>query len=572
MDQNQLALLITLLASGLVVIIVLGVVLYFFVFSKIRVRNQIREIQRKYSYLDALLIGQDSQYIHRIEIISRTNLLYVEKHEYFTSKFKDIYENDDRYVDSLIKQLNLLVANNQYKNIKVSIIETRKALETFERSANALDKELYSLIKLEEESRQNILKYKENYRRIKQIYFNSSASIEMVANSMNQVFAKLDDLFLRYDTHIDGAEYDEASSLIPTISKVLLAIEQVLVVIPDLCVLVEDILPKKIKEVSEEYDKALATGLPLQHLLFKSQIGSWNSRLKKLKTQLTSLQIKSVKEEINKIQDEILDVHNAINEEIKDKEEFDTNLKGMYSNCVELENQFIKLCSLIPHLKGIYSFSEDRLNKNEELRESVNKLTTARNSLDNYIHSALKQPYSALNNKLNEVSEEYNNAKARMEEFKAFVESLKTYTEEAYNLIFIYYYRTKQIEHLIRTIDIEVVKDNYSDKIKECYDYINDVDMALKEKPINVEALNSKVEQLKSYANALFDQIENDYRECQLAESAFVYANRDRQNQNEVNSQLQRLEKLFFQGEFDTVYQEANTLFRRSHIEDTDVN
>ena len=76
-------------------VIVLGgclFLLYHFVISRNRVKHQIRELQKKYSYLDALLIGQDSQYIHRLEIISRTNLLYVDKHEKFSRRFKEIYE------------------------------------------------------------------------------------------------------------------------------------------------------------------------------------------------------------------------------------------------------------------------------------------------------------------------------------------------------------------------------------------------------------------------------------------------------------------------------------------------
>ena len=61
--------------GGSIVLGVLFFLLYHFVISRNRIKHQVRELQKKYSYLDALLIGQDSQYIHRLEIISRTNLL-----------------------------------------------------------------------------------------------------------------------------------------------------------------------------------------------------------------------------------------------------------------------------------------------------------------------------------------------------------------------------------------------------------------------------------------------------------------------------------------------------------------
>ena len=55
----------------------------------------------------------------------------------------------------------------------------------------------------------------------------------------------------------------------------------------------------------------------------------------------------------------------------------------------------------------------------------------------------------------------------------------------------------------------------------------------------------------------------------QLAESAIVYANRDRNHQEDVNQQLLALEKDFYQGEFVKVYHEANAIFKRMHVEDT---
>ena len=98
-----------LIIGGLIVLGVGFFLLYKFVIYRNRVKHQIRELEKKYSYLDALLIGQDSQYIHRLEIISRTNLLYVDKHEKFSRRFKEIYENDDKFAESMIRQLNALI-------------------------------------------------------------------------------------------------------------------------------------------------------------------------------------------------------------------------------------------------------------------------------------------------------------------------------------------------------------------------------------------------------------------------------------------------------------------------------
>ena len=82
----------------------------------------------------------------------------------------------------------------------------------------------------------------------------------------------------------------------------------------------------------------------------------------------------------------------------------------------------------------------------------------------------------------------------------------------------------------------------YQVRIDDCYDLLNEIDKAIKVQPIAVDEINAKVSTLKVGANALFDEIENKFREMQLAESAIVYANRDRNHQEEVHQQLCQLE------------------------------
>ena len=557
------------IGGGLVILGVLFFLLYHFVISRNSIKHQVRELQKKYSYLDALLIGQDSQYIHRLEIISRTNLLYVDKHEKFSRRFKEIYENDDKFAESMLKQLNALINNKQFKNIKTVINDTKKAMKVFEDKVNTLDNDLYTLIKPEEDSRQSILKLKENYRRVKQNFYANSNDLDLVSSSINQVFDKLDQMFVEFETHIESAEYDDAQSLLPTIGKVVSALESALSQLPNLCILVNAVVPEKIEELKREYDDMEAKGLPLYNLSFPMKLGEWNNDLNIIRTRLTKLQIANIMESLDTLQSEIEETRELLNNEEKDKIYFETNNKEIYQNVIDLEKTFLKICSLLPEIYKTYVVTADRSEKVEHLKQVMNNLGSTKQSLDNYIHSSMKQPYSTLKSKLDELSAQYDIAKEGIEEFKQYVEFLKTSSEEAYTLVFVYYYRLKQVESLLREIAIPEFSEPYHVRIEDCYDLLNEIDKAIKIQPIAVDEINDKVATLKSSANALFDEIENKFREMQLAESAIVYANRDRNHQDDVNQQLIALEKEFYRGEFVKVYHEANAIFKRMHVEDT---
>ena len=80
--------LILIIGGAVVLAIALFILLYVLVFSHRAYKKQVRELEKTYSYFDALLMGTDSQHIHHLEIVSRTNLLYVEKYNTYSTSFK----------------------------------------------------------------------------------------------------------------------------------------------------------------------------------------------------------------------------------------------------------------------------------------------------------------------------------------------------------------------------------------------------------------------------------------------------------------------------------------------------
>ena len=376
-------------------------------------------------------------------------------------------------------------------------------------------------------------------------------------------------MFVTFETHIESAEYDDAQALLPTIGKVVTALESALSQLPNLCILVNTVIPEKISELKKDYDELESKGLPLYNLSFQVRVGEWNNDLNIIRTRLTKLQIANIMESLDALQSEIEEMREQLNNEQSDKEFFEEHNQEIYQNVIDLEKAFLKICSLLPDIYRTYVVTDENKEKVETLKQTMNALGTTKQSLDNYVHSSLKQPFSTLKGKLDELSHQYDLAKAGMEEFKQYVDFLKNSSEEAYTLVFVYYYRLKQVEQVLREIAIADFSEPYLVRIEDCYDVLNEIDKAIKVQPIAVDAINEKVSSLKSNANALFEEVENKYREMQLAESAVVYANRDRNHQEDVHQQLSALEKVFYRGEFVKVYHDANAIFKRMHVEDS---
>ena len=571
LDANNTPIIIGAIAA-VVIIIAIIFLFYHFIVARKRYIKQVKDLEKKYSYLNALMIGQDSQYIRRLEMISRTNLLYVEIYNDFYKQYKEIFEIDNKFAEGAIKQLNNLIESKQFKDISKVIQQAKLAISTFETNAIDLDERLAKIIKPEEDARQIAVRLKEHLRGVKQKFSAHEEDLSIVQPSFYKIFNKLDLKFNMFESHVEGAEYDEANLMLPTIDKVINQLDSILDSLPNLCILVTHILPEKLNSLIRESESLSINNYPLHHLMITNFLSNIENSIEKLKERLINLQIGGIQREADDIQIQITEMHEKFALEVEAKAYFETKCDDVYQKVLSLEKNFLRLVSLLPEMKRIYEVDENEKIRIEKLKDGINELGTSKRSLDTFIHSSTKQPFTVLRDKLESLATRYEEVNANVNSFKVFLESLRNNSEEAYSLVFSYYYRLKQCEEQLQQIGIDEYEKKYREDIEICYELLNEIDKLVKMTPIQVNFLNEKVEELKCKANDLFDSVQNDLTNSQLAESSIVYANRDRYHQVDVHQQLLIEEKTFYNGDFQKTYQDVVQLLKRKHIEESNNN
>ena len=69
---------------------------------------------------------------------------------------------------------------------------------------------------------------------------------------------------------------------------------------------------------------------------------------------------------------------------------------------------------------------------------------------------------------------------------------------------------------------------------------------------------------LKNMANPMFEEIETSARTAKVAERAIMLLNRDRDEQD-INQTVNQLELAFAKADFQSVYSQANSLYKNRH-------
>ena len=556
--------LIAIIVASILTAIAVGIVLYFLVFSRFNYRKQIANLEKQFSHFDALLLGQDTQYIHRLEIISRTNLLYLSKYEQFYRRFKSIHDGEEAYAESIIKQLKSLVAAKQYKNIKNVISEAKKAIASLEESVKSLDHDLYEVIKLEEDCRRSIDHLREVYRHVKQTYYSEANELEMIASTFNKMFDKIDAAFAKFDDQLEGAEYEEINAETTNLNNVLTALGHVLIELPKLCSYVKVDIPEQLQTLQSKFKETEKEGVPLYHLAYKNHVEDWKKKIQEISKRIINLQTAGIKQECEIIIFEINKMSQQLDNEVLARDYFNGHYEEVYRAVNNVEKVFLRICAILPEIKKIYKLSQTEEDKIDSLGKSVDELGNSKRFLDGFVHSGTRQPYSLLKEKLDELEANYNIVNEGVSNFKNYIDSLKSTAEEAYNLISVYYIQVKEAENVLSEINVDSFSILYKEKLEAVYEVLNDIYEEVQSVPINVEEVNNKIVNLKNMANAMFEDIDFKARNAKLAERSISALNIDRDEQD-VNQTLSQLELAFYKGDFQSAYSQANSLYKNRH-------
>ncbi len=537
--------------------------LHFTLFAAMRYKNSVRELSRRFEYLHALLTGQDSQYLRRIESISQTNLLYVNTHATFNKRFKDIRDKSDSTAQAAINNLRDLLSERDYKALKLELPRARTVIENYDEEVNSLNDDLLQIIKPEEECRQMSLRLKEELRKIKQSYFIKQADLALVAASFELVFKEIDDRFREFEKSVESAQYEEARNMLPEISAIIKELNRCLQELPNICITITSVIPDKLASLQNRYEEMRRADFPLHHLIVKGNIEDMNNQLTTITKRVTEFDLDNVMEELDAIMARISEYFDLFDKEKEARLVFENECDAIYAEESTIEKKYIRLSNSMPQVNGIYVISPKAQSQIDSIKNLINKAGATKRSLDTFIHAGTKQPYSILVEKMHALRDEAEEASSAIDDFERYLISLKNDTEGSLVEMEQFYAKLHAAEVALARIDLPLVREKYASAIADCYGYIDEINRLINTLPIDVDAVNDNIAKLHEKGSACIGAIMNDLEQCHLADAAILLANRDRRHLGEVNDTMNQTESYYFAGDFHRAYVEATACVRR---------
>ncbi len=547
---------IAIAAIGAALLVGIFLIFYFTVFQNMKLKKFVRNCQSRFEKSHAILFGQDSQYIKRLETISSMNLTYVQDYSEWNRKFKDIRDVLDANAQASINSMQDYIAEKRFSDLKAAIPTCKKSVDDYEKAVEDLDRSLRHKFQDEETCRQLACEQRERFRKVKQEYYAKQADLSLVSSSFEAIFRKIDSLLVNVDTDIENAQYIDAKTILTNnIAPVTESLGHILKNLPNMCVSVVTILPEKVMRLSHRYDELINEGYPLHHILVKGDITAIDDRLSKIALRIQGLNLKGVDSALDDITHQIEGYMKQFDTEVAARKSFESECSNIVKEETILESTFINLCHALPALKNIYLLGDTEQTLINTIQDTINKSGASKRTLDNYMNSMTHQPYSILVEKMDNLRDRNKEASLAIQSLEDSLASLKTDSETARDDLSTYYEELKKTEIIVRKMNIPAICTRFENDFLSLHEAVDALHEVLFITPIDVKKVRELHANLKTLGDKTFAAVTKANSDLSIAEKEIVKANRKRKTNGEINSLLSQAEGLLLNGDFRQAYE-----------------
>lgn len=529
---------------------IIALVLSFFVVKLIRKKERnkllkgVNDLEIKKNNLSSLPVLVE---LSKIEEIAKSEQLE-EKINEFKDSYKDIKENKLEVVNDMIFELESQIEIRDIKEYYNRYSDIEIMLDEIDSSLNNILGEIEEISSYEEKYRNIITKLKAKYRYLEHSYEERETLFKDISESIKMQFENITKRFNDFDKVMEEKLYNEVVLVVKSIDTMIDNLDVVIRELPDILLLLDDLIPGRIKDLDMEYNKMLEEGFSLGYLDYQNNIENIKMRENDIHSRARVLNIENSLFDLRTILEYLDGLFSELQEERDAKVKFDKLDEAFKNKKEHLESIVKDIYNELDDIKAMYHLTEKDLEIIDELNLKLSGIIKDYKKMHRDIKKK-DEPYQKHNITINELLERINNISDEFDNalrtLGSFYEDEKRSKEELLEMKKI----LKNCKSNIRNNKLPVIYNNYFVEEEEAVDAIGEVEKELNNKPIVIKNLNIRVETAKDLTLKLNHNVNEMIKYAEFTEILFVYGNKYR-DKKEVDKSLIKVENLFYKGNY----------------------
>ena len=506
--------------------------------------NKVNELEIKKNTLDSMPVMVE---LSKIEDIAKSEQLE-EKISEFKIRYQEIKEVKLKKINDMIVDLDVTVERRNIKEYIDEYSNAALALDEAEYSLNNILDEIDEIASYEEKYREIITKLKAKYRFLEHNYTEKETMFGELKDIIKMQFENIAKRFNDFDKVMDEKLYNEIVLVVKSIDTMIDNLDVVIKEVPDILLLLNDLIPGRIKDLKEEYNKMDEEGYPLGYLNFENNIADIEKKESDIMSRAKVLNITDSLFDLRMILEYLDSLFKDLDDERLAKNKFDGYDNAFKEKSKKLDTIVKDIYAELDDIKAMYHLNEKDLEIIDKLNLKLSGIIKEHKKLHRDIKKKTESykkhniTVNELMGKINEVSYEFDDA---LRTLGSFYEDEKRAHEELKNMKEL----LKKCKNKVRNYKLPIIHDNYFIELDEATDAISYVDKEINNKPIIIKDLNMRVETAKDLTFKLYSTTDEMIKYAYFSEILIVYGNKYRDNKD-IERGLSKAELLYFKGSY----------------------
>lgn len=452
-------------------------------------------------------------------------------------------------VDSKLEYKDIKGAKTSLNNLEMEIYKVRI-------SCDNLLEEIKEITMSEERNRNIITKLKTKYRELEQKFKTNKDEYKDTYKYIELQFENIEHKFQEFEEAMDSNEYQTVSSIVKVLDEMIAHIGVIVEEVPEIVLLLYTIIPSRIKEVKESYDKMLERNYPLSFLKVDYNLEEINKKMSVIEDKLKILNIDSSNFELKTFLDYLDNLFNEFNHEKRSRKVFEETVKDFKTKIIKINGVVSDVYAQIDDIKAMYNLQDKDLEYLKSIQKDLFDINVNYNAIIKELKDKTK-PYSKLKNDIIFLSNRLKDVEMDLDQCLKTLGSMQDDEERAREQLDEMTLLLKKCKSKMNSYKLPIISNNYFTELSEANEAIEEVIKELKKTPITIKTLNVRVDTARDLALKLYNTANEMVKTAKLSEMIIVYGNRYRPLSLEIDRGLDNASKSFFKGNYKESLEQA---------------
>ena len=456
--------------------VIIALVLIFVVLGLIKKRRtnsfkvELEELDRKKNEIESAPVISE---LAKIETIVKNDKME-EKYKAWLNSFENVKNEIIPKINDMIIDLDIYLDKKKYKEYISKVAKTELAIYKAKEVIDQILEEIKELNSSEEKYRNIIIKLKAKYRELQASFEDKKSNYEDIANVIELQFENIEKRFQDFEDCMEVSDYQEVFHIVKGIDVMIEHMGIVIKEVPDLVLLANKLIPKKIEQITEIYDDMKAKKYPLKHLKIEYNVEESLKNVNQIIDRIKVLNLENCMFELKTMLEYLESLFNEFEYEKKAKREYDDNKEVFDKRLEKMVNVVSDIYAQLDDIKNMYDLTDNDVKTIDLVNTKLNDLN------DKY-----KLMTKSLSKKKIPYSEAYESLSSYLTELKVIEDELDESLKNLGNMYDDEVRAREQLDEIqellkqskvkIRSYKLPIISNNYFVELQEANEAILEI-------------------------------------------------------------------------------------------------